>query len=357
MLDMAGCPNRCRHCWLGVPPNRRVSEDTLRQVVQQFREWVRPGESRPFAEEIGVYTWYREPDYAPDYRDLWELEKELSDKGQARRFELLSIWRLARDESYAPWARDIGTEACQISFFGLERNTDFFCRRRGAFRDSLLATERLIEAGIRPRWQLFLTKRVIPELDAFVQLIHSLELDRRVRQLGHEFQVFVHGISPDGEAFHIEHLRPVTDILSALPGYLAEKTLQHRAKPTLTACLGKAERDWLPELLEESRPLASDPDTLGFMVTPDLDVFSNLAEPMPWWKLGNLASDRVEGIMRCFERDENPGLHASYHVPISELAKAFGRGESELLYDRDDLITRWLRLWGEARWQERLVRS
>ena len=61
--------------------------------------------------------------------------------------------------------------------------------------------------------------------------------------------------------------------------------------------------------------------------------------------------------MRCFERDENPGLHASYHVPISELAKAFGRGESELLYDRDDLITRWLRLWGEARWQERVVKS
>ncbi|MBL7199602.1 MAG: radical SAM protein [Anaerolineae bacterium] len=96
MLDMAGCPNRCRHCWLGVPPNRRVSEDTLRQVVRQYREWVRPGESRPFAGAIGVYTWYREPDYAPNYKELWELEKELSDKGQARRFELLSIWRLAR---------------------------------------------------------------------------------------------------------------------------------------------------------------------------------------------------------------------------------------------------------------------
>jgi hypothetical protein len=325
--------------------------------VRQFRRWVRQGEREPFAEAIGVFTWYREPDFAPNYRQLWELEQDLSDTGQARRFELLSIWRLARDESYAPWARSIGTEACQISFFGLERNTDYFSRRRGAFRDSLLATERLIEAGIRPRWQLFLTERVIPELEAFVDLIGSLELERRVRQLGREFEVFVHGISPDGEAFQIEHLRPTVDILAALPRYLVDKTLQHRAKPTLAACLGKAERDWLPGLLQEDRPLAAYPDTLGFMVTPGGDVYSNLAEPMPWWKLGNMAADGMGSIMSCFERAGNPGLHANCHLSVSELARTYGREDSALLYDRDDLIARWLRLWAEARWQERAVQN
>ena len=86
--------------------------------MKQFRDWTRSGENEPFADPLTVQTWYREPDFAPNYRGLWELEKELSDKGAAVRFELLSIWRLARDESYAPWARDIGTEACQISFFG-----------------------------------------------------------------------------------------------------------------------------------------------------------------------------------------------------------------------------------------------
>ena len=114
-----------------------------REVVRRFREWVRPGAEAPFFERIGVATWYREPDFAPNYRSLWALEQELSDEGAAQRFELLSIWRLARDESYAPWARSIGTQACQISFFGLQENTDWFTQRRGAFRDSLLATERL----------------------------------------------------------------------------------------------------------------------------------------------------------------------------------------------------------------------
>jgi len=171
MVDLAGCPNRCRHCWLGNPPNRRVSRETFRDVVQQFRAWVRPGESQPFTTALGVFTWYREPDFAPDYRALWALEQELSDRGEARRFELLSIWRLAHDEDYARWAREIGAEACQISFFGLEENTDYFMRRSGAFKDALVATERLLAAGIRPRWQLFLTERAIPELEEFVELI------------------------------------------------------------------------------------------------------------------------------------------------------------------------------------------
>jgi hypothetical protein len=102
LVDMAGCPNRCQHCWLGCPPNKRVSEETLRWVVQQFKEWVYPGEQEPFANPLNVMTWYREPDFAPNYRELYELEKELSG-GKSTRFELLSIWRLARDESYAKW--------------------------------------------------------------------------------------------------------------------------------------------------------------------------------------------------------------------------------------------------------------
>lgn len=75
-LDMAGCPNRCRHCWLGNMPNERVEE-----------------------------------------------------------------------------------------------NTDYFTRRRGAFRDNLIGTGRLLEEGISPRWQFFLTKKAVPELMEFVILM------------------------------------------------------------------------------------------------------------------------------------------------------------------------------------------
>ena len=345
VLDLAGCPNRCRHCWLGSPRNQCVPEETLRQVVRQFRAWRRPGENAPFFQRLSVATWYREPDFAPTYRRLWELEQELSDEGAAQRFELLSIWRLARDESYAPWARAIGTQVCQISLFGLEENTDWFCRRKGAFRDSLLATERLIEAGIRPRWQLFLTERLVPELDAIVAQIDELDLERRVRALGQNFKVFVHGVCPDGAGFEIESLRPTVDLLAEIPEYLAHKTCAYKHKESLEQCLGRAEADWLPELLPQDASLAQAPATLAFMVTPELDVYSNLGEPTPAWRLGNLRAERLDVILGRFERDEVPGLQAMFHVPVSELAAAYGRSDSRLLYDRDDLIIRWLKLW------------
>ena len=141
------------------------------------------------------------------------------------------------------------------------------------------------------------------------------------------------------------------DVLDRIPPYLVEKTLQHAGKDTLEECLGKAETDWLPELLEEHAPFAAHPETLAFMVTPDLDVYCNLGEPMPWWRLGNLDGDGLDAIMQRYERDEVLGLQAMFHVPVSELARAYGRPNSRLLYERDDLITRWLRMWGEERWQ------
>jgi hypothetical protein len=178
-----------------------------------------------------------------------------------------------------------------------------------------------------------------------------MNLERRVRQLGHDFEVFVHPAAPDGEAFNIEHLRPTTAILSAIPEYLAEKTRQHHGAATLEECLGKAEQGWMDELLHDNEPHATYADTLAFMVTPELDVFSNLGEPMPWWKLGNLRSEGIDRIMRHFENDEAPGLHANFHVPVSQLAQAYGRQDSKLLYTRGDLILRWLRMWGEEHWQ------
>ena len=130
-VDMAGCPNRCRHCWLGRAPNGSVSEESLRWIVEQFRNYVHPRESTPYFRQMTVQTWYREPDFAPHYRRLWELEQELSDSGKALRFELASIWRLARDPDYAQWLKSLGTQTVQITFFGLEANTDYFTRRPG----------------------------------------------------------------------------------------------------------------------------------------------------------------------------------------------------------------------------------
>ena len=125
---------------------------------------LEPGESTPYFAHLTVSSWVREPDNTSDYRALYALEQELSD-GPPQRFELLSVPRLAHDPGYASWAAEIGTTACQITFFGVGGTQDWFSRRRGAFQDCLAATAALVRAGIRPRWQLFVTRRLLSELD------------------------------------------------------------------------------------------------------------------------------------------------------------------------------------------------
>jgi hypothetical protein len=312
-------------------------------------------------------TWYREPDFAPNYRELYELEKELN-RGKATRFELLSIWRLARDESYAKWAYDVGvtdksietsvgedTKSCQITFFGMEKTTDYFTRRRGSFRDNLVATERLLEVGIKPRWQLFLTKPIIPELDDLVSLVESMNLEKRVCDIGGEFEIFIHTPGPDGEAWNIEYLRPDVDVVSQIPNYLVEKTKSHFGTSSVEATFGYAENELIEQLLNDSQPYAWQPEHLAFMVTSNLDVFSNITELTPWWRLGNLKTDGIGEIMRRFENDETEGMYAHFHIPISTLADAYGRRDNRKIYKIGDLKVRLIRQWAQSQWEKKTM--
>ncbi len=354
LLDMAGCPNRCRHCWLGAAPNHRLKPDDLRRVAEVFRGWCRPGESDPFFKRLGFASWYREPDYAPNYRELYELERELSDDN-ASRFELLSIWRLARDPGYAAWAREAGTEACQITFFGLEVTTDWFARRRGSFQDALAATERLIEAGIRPRWQVILTKHFLPEAGAFVELVRALRLEERVEGLGAPFRVFLNTPSPNGEAFAIEDLRVEAADLESLPDYLVEQTLAHFGRDVLAEALGRPEAELLPGMLAEAGTVAEQPGALparlAFVVDSGFHVYTNMDETAPWCRLGHLWKDGLDEVLRRFEADDTPGLQALFRAPVAELARRYGRRDGGRVYSPSDLLARWVRLWAQERRQ------
>jgi len=64
MVDMAGCPNRCRHCWLGSHRNGHMTLDEFRWIATQFKEWR--DENGEGIRELGFFSWWREPDYRDD---------------------------------------------------------------------------------------------------------------------------------------------------------------------------------------------------------------------------------------------------------------------------------------------------
>lgn len=349
-LDMNGCPNRCRHCYLGFGSNRKLSDDGLRWVAFQFRYYLENADTA--VESLSVSSYFREPDFSDDYRHLYELEEELSD-GKPERHELLSVWRLARDKEYASWAKSVGPDTCQISFFGMEETNDWFYRRKGAFRDALTATERLLDAGIKPRWQIFLTKKLIPEIDELLRLIDKLKLYERVQKLGSEFQLFMHVPGPDHEGRKIEYLRPTIEEVTSLSEDILEPSRKHLGRDIL----------WQPEselytaILkdEEAHPrdekLLDEPSSFWFFVTNKWDVYSNVGTLEPWWKLGNLKKDSVETIMRRFEQDQVPGLDILLNYPRDRLAREYGKPHGRKLYSgKGDLISLYHAKHCEKEW-------
>ncbi|MDR2650308.1 MAG: hypothetical protein LBB94_11425 [Clostridiales bacterium] len=191
-----------------ILPSGQINKDKIKNWRDENGDSIR---------ELGFFSWWREPDFRDDYRELWKLEQILSSPGRTQRFELLSIWRLARDESYMKWTAALLPKVCQITFFGMEDNTDWGIRRKGAFRDSLLASERLIEAGISPRWQLFITKRCLRELSDFLRLIYELELHKRCEAIGGKFEVFFGVMSPEGNGYDLVDILIDEDDISLIP--------------------------------------------------------------------------------------------------------------------------------------------
>jgi hypothetical protein len=288
-----------------------------------------------------VSTSIREPDFADEYQRLHDLEAELSD-GPPWRYELLSIWRLARDPRYAEWAKSVGPDTCQITFFGEEETTDWFCRRKGAFADCLAATERLLEVGMKPRWQLFANTRGIGEFGSLLRRIDAMRLRRRVDALGGIFDVFVHPHGVCVQALGVEHLRPTDREMVALPSDLLESTRRHFR----TDAPWHTEAELYRQILSRPpwHPYGLEPGHIPwFFVMGSLDVYFNACGVAPWFRLGNLRQGCWTTILKRLQEHDTPGLRTIYGTPPQELAHRHGQADGRRVYSGvDDLLMLYL---------------
>ena len=317
-VDLYGCPNRCLHCWLGHMPNRTMEAGADEWLVERFK---------PYFEKIEFYSWLREPDFCPDYRARWERDKALSVNTVPERFELASFWRLVRDPDYAPFLKELGVPAVQLSFFGLEETTDRYVGRKGAFRELLQATEILLDHGIRPRWQGFLNEENKDELVALLRLSEELELARRCEAIGGEFRFFVHTGSCDGEG---RKLYPIWIRKDHIP------------EPLIPHCLGYDELWPERELCRLRRDEAAhaaphnEGEDLTLFVSNEFDLFFNFTHLRPEWRIGNLKTEPMDELMRRVEEEDTPALRAARAISLGELVRRYGDPASERAFDEGD---------------------
>ena len=315
-VDTHGCPNRCLHCWLGHGPNGRMDADDLRFAAEAFR---------PFVKEFELFSHYREPDYADNYKELWALEAALSDK-KTPHFELMSVWRAARDPEYVPWLKSLGLKACQLTLFGGEAMTDKYTGRKGAYRDILRGIELLQANGIAPRIQAFVNQETIAEMHV---------IDELIRFYGIEF-AFAHQGSCFGASAKLYPIWPEPETLERMPPLLTALSLRHWETNSLQEVFGETEQALYKRLAHSTDTRSFLTDRPSLMINSEWDVFPNTGWPRPHWRLGNLKQDGAQAIIERYLSESSPAPAARRSIPLGEMVRACGDQGSRRLFDQGD---------------------
>ncbi len=312
VVDMYGCPNRCRHCWLGHMPNRTMEDGADAFIVDYFS---------PYFGKIAYYSWLREPDYCDDYASRWEKDLAISKNAVPERFELASFYRIVRDDRYIPFLRSVGVKKVQLTFFGLEETQDRYVGRKGAYREVMRATELLIDGGILPRWQCFLNEENREEILEIYRIAREIKKERCP-----DLEFFVHEGTCDGEN---RKLYPIRIEKHHIPKELAPVYRNYGSLLSERECIG---------LLKQDRSSPSFPvgDVITLNVSNTYDVFYNYTHMTEAWKIGNLKTDEPEALVPRIVEGNTPALNALKTCVWQDLAERFGDEASDKVFDPDD---------------------
>ena len=305
-LDMHGCPNRCKHCWLGDLPNKQLDDDYSNFIVKLFK---------PYFKDITFYSWLREPDFCSNYQEIWIMDNKLSTI-KPERFELASFYKIARDPNYVKWLKEVNTKKVQLTFFGLEETTDQFVGRKGAYQELLKASDMLKENDIEPRWQIFIYQT---NKDEVVELLNI------AKQKGIK-EVFVHEGSCEGNNRKLYDIRInkseipeiVKDYFLDYPNILSEKE-----------CIDILKND-------DTHYLPHNEKEIVLYITSDLNVYFNFTNPSPAWKIGNIQEDEIDDIVRKAVEEDIPALILAKTMTIKQLVNKYGDASSDKVFSLDD---------------------
>lgn len=320
VVDMFGCPNRCRHCWIGHMPNRKMEENADIWLVDYFK---------PYFSNITYYSWLREPDYCNDYEQRWHKDNQLSIGTLPVRFELASFWRMVRDPQYILFLKAVGVKKVQLTFFGMEKMTDKYVGRKGAFNELLEATEILIANQISPRWQAFINEENISEIVQLQNLTETLKLKERCCSFEGEFHFFVHSGSCEGENRKLYDIRIEKKNIPAslVPYYLNYDNVFSEAE-----CFHLLIND-------TSNVVYHNENLIVLYISNTYDVFFNFTHMTPPWKIGNLKADPPEEIIHRIVEEDIPALNYARKISVGKLVEKYGNRQSQKVFSIDDFKT------------------
>lgn len=327
-LDMKGCPNRCKHCWLGVIPNGNLNKNDLIYIANEFKKVTK---------KIQVYSWFREPDYFNNYQEIFELEKQLSDF-HYNHFELASYFKIVRDNEYAKWLKSIGVNEVQLTFFGLEETTDYYIGRKGAFNELIASIDILLKAKITPRIQLFLFKDNLKEMEALINFFKDINLEEKCKEVNDHFSLFAHLSVCIGESMKLYESRLEESDIKDIPSYILTNSFSHFKTTSVKEIFGDKESKLYNYFLNNDYKIDLIDSHPVFYIDKDFNVYSNKGTISKVWSLGCLKELTIEQIIENYLNNRCIAFNAYNNIPFKEMVETVSNKNSNKLFTKDDYI-------------------
>ena len=355
-LCVAGGPNSSRyfHAMGSEPQGALMSFDDAKWVIDQFIALTRV--KPPIVNGVQADL-HHDITAHPDFLALWEYSIQLAkDAGEdpEETYSVLSTngYGIARSDDYRfmlERLRALGTKGISSTLHGLEEHHDWFARRNGAFRDTLLSAERAAEVGLEVHFNIWLDRQNIPELAELLDSIHRFE-DRIQREISIYIGTprFVVGVGETLWTYESD-LRPrLSDLENLPPGVEMGSLKPPYSKYTENSWVEKIlTQPDAPSLMTEGFDDVSDDEGCYILIVDE--TFDVYREPYnfdwPPLKLGNLKADGLSAILDRLEASHAPEL-----PDLVTLAKKHGDRDSMLIHRYAFSVrNKWLDIY----WQEK----
>jgi len=306
VVDMRGCPNRCKHCWLGDLPNKVLEDGVDEMIVDKFK---------PYFKNVTFYSWLREPDFFDNYKERFEKDKRLSTI-PPERFELASFYKIVRDKDYVDFLKDVGTKKVQLTFFGLKGFTDKYVGRKGAYEELIDASKILKSKGIEPRWQIFINEENKEDVVKLLDVAKTADIK----------ELFVHEGSCDGNNLKLYDIRINKGNIpkEVIPYYLNYDKILSESE-----CIELLKND-------ESYYIPHFENDIVLNITSDLNVYYNYTNPSPKWLIGNILREDTSTLVEKIVNNDVEAVKIAKNTTLKEMVAKYGDENSDKVFDLED---------------------
>ena len=341
MMEVAGCPTVCTHCWAqGVRYKMMPLEDIAWTLAEVSR----------FCEEtdltLGAYPMHEALAH-PNAAEMLKIFKPFV-ASQFQPMTTTGVPLATRDDwkDLLKTIESFGADTFWIHFHGVGETHDKIMSRTGAYKEACLAVERVRSMGFKCGCNVFVTKENLTQLDRLFSDLQRIGIG----EMSCEVVVY----HPTTRSRHYESIRPELEELLPYVNKIQAATRFWKEKwGNIEAC---TEAAYVKKALDSDsndgevwKRNRVDSESIELVCRNNLDVYSGTAGLYGRFH-GNLRKDGVDSVLKsaiAYGAYSSESLYFSTEaIPsIRELAHAVGNPQGKQIhFHAPSMRWRWLDL-------------